>query len=62
MLAAAGAICAPVLAARAIPGAIGSPGILEDAVGRASIILAAVISDGFGGSAIALFTLIGELE
>ena len=37
---------APALAERANPGAIDSPGMLEDAVGRARIFLAAV---GIGG-------------
>ena len=59
MLAALGAIYAPVLAARAILGAIGSLGMLEDAVGRASIFLAAEISHGFWGSAMFPVTLKG---
>ena len=41
VLATARAIRAPALAKRAYPGAVGSPGMLEDAVGRARTFLVA---------------------
>ena len=52
VLAAAGTIEAPALAERANRGAIGSPGMLCDAVGRARIFLVAIGSVGDWGSAI----------
>ena len=62
VLAAAGAICAPALAERANPGAIDSPGMLEEAVGRARLFLAAVALGGDWGSAICPVTLKGCME
>ena len=57
-LAAAGALLAPVLAERAYPGATGSSGLLDEAVGGARL-LAAVALGGDWGSAIFPVTLLG---
>ena len=63
VLAAPGAIAAPVLVERANPEVIGgSPGLLEDAVMRTRFSIAAMTGEGIRGSAFCPVTLVGVVE